>query len=357
MNSYRREIEEIRWPIGFWVNRNAGYAEQADYCSGYVPLFNDPSVYSIMPSGIYLDIDQATRTAVENLASTRTRLKVGRQKAGWGETLVQYNKTIDLFATNAIRIYRAMSSLKKGDIAGAWTALQVSARRRQGLRFQKSYAKSPSAAVGGMWLELQYGWMPLVKDIYGTVELLHEDLSSKDFLERATASASRTLDKTWHPENRLGTTVSSSSVYAIKYIVYYRVIDRETRTLQQLGIINPVEVAWNILPFSFLVDWLLPIGNYLQSITATAGLQFDRGVKCIKIAQTSTRTDHGEDLAGPPISRRTYRFNYTGSRRKIEFRREVLTDFPPVSLPSFKNPFSRDHLLNAVALLSTFKRK
>jgi len=353
MNPYQRTIEEIKKTRGVIEFRGPGDTRSRyflnDGGSSLVPI------YPLDPEGIYLTIQQSELNAVDAVASTRTRLKIGDQKAGLGETILQANRTLDMFGTNAIRIVTAYRALRRGRPADAWKALSISARRRQGLRFKKSYATSPQQAIGSLWLELQYGWLPLIKDVYGAVEVFHRRLQQQAVFERATASYQRTFSETWHPGGFAATTVQSTTRYGVKYVIYYRIADQETRTLQQLGVINPVSVAWDLVPFSFLIDWFLPIGNWLSSVTSTAGLEFVAGCKMTKKQEATSRIDKVEKLNAPDTSS-TWLVDRSGSKTRRTFTRTTLTDWPTVSLPRFKNPFSRDHALNALALLSTFKK-
>lgn len=34
----------------------------------------------------------------------------------------------------------------------------------------------------------------------------------------------------------------------------------------KVGLTNPLSVAWELIPFSFVVDWFLPIGKYLDAL-------------------------------------------------------------------------------------------
>jgi hypothetical protein len=45
----------------------------------------------------------------------------------------------------------------------------------------------------------------------------------------------------------------------------------------RLGVINPLAIAWELYPFSFVIDWFVPIGSVLTAATATAGLEFVSG--------------------------------------------------------------------------------
>lgn len=40
----------------------------------------------------------------------------------------------------------------------------------------------------------------------------------------------------------------------------------------KLGFVNPATFAWELLPFSFLFDWLVPVGNFLSQWTDFVGL-------------------------------------------------------------------------------------
>jgi hypothetical protein len=41
-----------------------------------------------------------------------------------------------------------------------------------------------------------------------------------------------------------------------------------------MGVVNPLSIAWEVIPFSFVVDWFIPVGQVLEACTATMGLSF-----------------------------------------------------------------------------------
>ena len=43
----------------------------------------------------------------------------------------------------------------------------------------------------------------------------------------------------------------------------------------RLGIINPQTWLWDNVPWSFVVDWWLPVGSFLSNLTALVGLTLD----------------------------------------------------------------------------------
>jgi hypothetical protein len=56
-----------------------------------------------------------------------------------------------------------------------------------------------------------------------------------------------------------------------------RVTCTMTAELETLGLLNPLSLAWELLPYSFVIDWFLPIGDYLAATTASAGMTWVNG--------------------------------------------------------------------------------
>lgn len=44
-----------------------------------------------------------------------------------------------------------------------------------------------------------------------------------------------------------------------------------------LGLTNPAMVAWDLVPFSFVVDWFLPVGKFLNSFDSHYGFSLKHG--------------------------------------------------------------------------------
>jgi hypothetical protein len=117
---------------------------------------------------------------------------------------------------------------------------------------------------------------------------------------------------------------------------------------KELGITNPALVAWELVPFSFVADWFLPIGNFLGFLDATLGLEFVSGY------QTTFRKRSGRftrDMMGS--KKDGHKTSYFGHNEweGVTCLRAILSDFPPVSLPRPKNPLSVTHAVSAIALL------
>lgn len=45
----------------------------------------------------------------------------------------------------------------------------------------------------------------------------------------------------------------------------------------RFGLLNPLEVIWELVPFSFVADWFLPIGDYLSALDASSRFTHEGG--------------------------------------------------------------------------------
>jgi hypothetical protein len=374
VNQFGVTVEEWQCPTGKRYFRQAGSNSQPTMNTGSLLIIANTYNYhpQIYPNfemgmssiqwggGIFETLSSAEMNSTHGRAVTKLKLKVGDQKANMAENLATANKTADMFVTNVTRVISAVRALKRGDLGAAGKALETTVTKRQNGRYSKRYAANRREAVANGWLELQYGWKPLVKDMYGIAELLHQKYSENALIHKAVGTGSVKKERRYNPVGPDGTckftSIYAKTVHSNRYVVYYRIRDTQLRTLQQLGIVNPAQLAWDLLPYSFVIDWFLPIGNWLQSMTSTLGVEFVTGYWNRLNVEYSSRTDRGRDLTSP-LTKATCDVNYTAYKRRVDFQRSALSSWPANWIPSFKNPFSTEHVANAVALINNFKRK
>ncbi len=176
-------------------------------------------------------------------------------------TLVETRETLDTIANGAIKIARALQFARKLDVVGVAKALGVKPRGKYNNRNHGYTATS-------LWLEHRYGWMPILQDTYSAAKLLAVQLNmpqSKRYTSRIKRQAS--LSAPAHGYWKYGTNVRVIR----KQIVAY--ISEQPSTLELTGLLNPLAVAWEAVPFSFVADWFLPVGNYLQARGAASVLK------------------------------------------------------------------------------------
>jgi hypothetical protein len=213
--------------------------------------------------------------------------------------------------------------------------------------------------IANQWLSLQYGWKPLMSDIYDLVNLTHkrEKFQPKVFRCSSKRDMVKPSDSSWAYYNVLKTGVlKNAGLRSTTAVHKYMIRAFPNAALAEpaaLGFTNPLTVVWEVTPWSFVADWFLPVGRYLEQLTADHGWNFYDGcvstlVKSNELAEYSDSYNYTS--AG---------WSYTNSRSLkgatasyVRFNRSTLSGFPVPDIPQFKNPFSTAHVLNSIALLS-----
>lgn len=167
--------------------------------------------------------------------------------------LAELDQTIELARSTVLRFARSYRALRSRDVSGA--IRHLFGNHPQGV---KQPTRLRSRSVSGQWLEMQYGWLPLMSSIHEAM-LYHRSRERKSVQRfRARWSQSGTIG--WG-----GSGILSVPGYCYRrgQILWFVEAVRGSE-LEQLGFTNPSQVLWEKIPFSFVVDWFLPIGSYLD---------------------------------------------------------------------------------------------
>lgn len=188
-----------------------------------------------------------------------------------------------------------------------------------------------------------------MQDIYGVIQLMKEQgnkslLITGTGVSRDQREVPQVVGTDWSANNE--TTLGPCQQHAVfKCKLWSRIDPNATtlRTLNQLGLVNPASLAWELIPWSFVVDWFIPIGPLLSVLTAPAGLIFISGTDNFKVQLTGPYTHWYTYLGkvGMPAS---------GTVQNLTYRRHPINDWPVVGPYFNPNPFSGDRSLKALAL-------
>jgi len=328
-------------------------------------LYKDESYVGLTPIGNTYPYDPITnddKSRLESAAAQKLRADLKDQNVNYGQAFAERQQTIDLFGNTARRIYQSYKDLRHGDIASAARHLGVQVGRRRRAAFNKSFARNQAESVSRGWLELQYGWKPLLSDVYGAAEDLAQSYTPEFQKVTVRKTIRRTLSQTI---NELGTAsnvsgsyktfLNGEARYTVRIGCTFTVSSSQLRRASQMGLTNPATLAWELLPFSFVADWFMPIGNWINSWDSTLGLDFKDGFK----TTFSVFEGNGTVACGYTYlpEQTTFSKLYTSKLKTVKVQRAKLFSFPAAVAPSFKNPLSVTHAANALALLfSIFKR-
>lgn len=216
-----------------------------------------------------------------NTAITKARNDLGSAKANLGEALATARQTADLVVDTTIKLLRFVLAVKRGDLRRVLDSVDDLTPAQ--FRRLVNAGKIPRKAAD-KWLAFHYGWRPLAQDVHGAVELFQGLLSSNPSLlvHGRGAAEVASKDKFFSPWD-LGNPqldISYDALFQVRVNLTGRVQEAGiARAINQAGLINPAALAWELIPFSFVVDWFVPIGGVLNALSATSGLTFVGGHK------------------------------------------------------------------------------
>lgn len=65
---------------------------------------------------------------------------------------------------------------------------------------------------------------------------------------------------------------NSAGVRTARVKLKCRINNDALAAFQQMGLVNPALVAWELVPYSFVFDWFIQVGDWLTAQTALAGV-------------------------------------------------------------------------------------
>lgn len=242
-----------------------------------------------------------------------------------GTFLGELPESAKMILSTSIKVLQAYRACRRGNFAAIPKILGVSSVR--------TYLKTPAS----VWFSYIFGWKPLIEDIYNMHSSVQKQLS-KPSVRKSSSTESFSPDRGTLPKELSVVT----DVVGAKCTATFCIASSWVHNAQALGLLNPLAIAWELFPMSFVFDWFIPIGGFISNVTATAGLQFLHGYET-RYAKAECR--YQAYLSGTtgiqPGSL------YTG----FSFTRRVLTTFPKPALDISLN-LNRNQVLVLLGLLS-----
>lgn len=278
----------ITFPNGFKFRKATNYSiegwsvgeESPAYCNGASygflrEAYDHGKDGSLFISG-YPRLVQGIPTDGRNEAVTKALNDIANQKANVGENLATLSQTLGLFTGKTKSLVDLLKAMKDDRTMRKYVFKSYRDLVREGV----------PKRISRLYLEYIYGFAPLMSDIYGLAEMAKEQ-GLNPLLLSGKANAQRTVFKDEVPmgaaSNSIQTRVGWKSDLTVKCGLTAQISPEYggLRSLNQLGLLNPVALAWELVPWSFVVDWVLPIGAVLNAMSAPAGLTFvDGWVSC-----------------------------------------------------------------------------
>lgn len=213
--------------------------------------------------------------------------------------------------------------------------MQKAARRRK-----KDIATLALKDVSEAFLAFQYGVRPLIGAIYDALGILEnpypryrlrtrvgaDDLEKPDYVSGYPWDPWRYVEKIrWTVELQAGCNI--------------RMINPDTFSREMLGLYNPASIAYELMTFSFLLDWFIPIGVYIASMSDYAGCELTGTYVTEFTRKFGTRTYPAQGY-------------YCVDESVVCQRTLGVPELPSIFSVPLKLAQSKEHVANALALIA-----
>jgi hypothetical protein len=192
-------------------------------------------------------------------------------RVGLSVDILQRKQALEMMTKRVTQVARILLAIKKGKFREALSELGI----------KKPAGWRPAVRnAGGLWLEYSYGWKPLVQDIFDAAKVLstpvddlwiHESSSNQFITELIQSNVGTPWD-----HNCIDTNYVVLKVYA-RVGAVVSCDNPNLQALKNAGLTNPLSWAWELIPFSFVVDWLVDVGGFIESLDDGLGLTITNG--------------------------------------------------------------------------------
>jgi hypothetical protein len=168
-------------------------------------------------------------------------------------------ESLDMIRKNVTTLARAIRALKTGNTLLAWRYLVYGTERRNLPPPAPNKKVRYVDPITGKWLEMRLGWMPLLQDIKTAAEYAASFMN-----EPATKRVKVQIGKggsSAGPET--GIITNPRRKFAVRSLI---AIFKETLDSNlSFSLKHPELLLWEALPYSFVLDYVLPVGDWLQA--------------------------------------------------------------------------------------------
>lgn len=235
----------------------------------YYTMGNDCPIaaYRSVPVGINLSTYRPSFSDLEAQAITDALADLGSATAELGVELKEARKTAEFVGNTLSTLVKAVRMVKTGRIPPEWKH----AWRR--------WKKGPTSALtpaANMWMEYRYAWMPMILGVYDVCDLLDQRRARPVLVtvrKRAEDSVTSVVAESYVPHGgyyvlRCNRTSSSEEVKSVYVVLTFEPKNFLYLALNDVGLLNPASVVWETIPFSWMADWVVNFGSYLNAQAA-----------------------------------------------------------------------------------------
>lgn len=194
--------------------------------------------------------------------------KVRKDSASLGVSLAGYAQSRDMMLNRAKQFARLLLDQIR--------SYKSSHRRLK--RARKALERNRKRTPGyedraNDYLEAKFGWAPLIEDFVAATRLFWTPPPSKRFTATATV---KTYQQMPRPSSYNASTFGYRASWAItarcSYSSLVKVTNEALWLANKAGLINPLTIAWDLVPWSWVVNMFVNVNQRLQHATNDVGI-------------------------------------------------------------------------------------
>jgi len=271
---------------------------------------------------------QAPASLVVTLPSldweTPLRLKIRDLSVNLGVTLAEYRQTASMFRQFGVGMFKA------------WKAFRGRLPSR---------SRITPCTIAASELVYSYGLEPLVSDLYDSLDVLQHRLQLPIWYKAKVKVKDRCPSFTkWVPNIGMYEGSWEVRTTATAYV-------KLKEDFEEIIFGNPLELAWEVIPFSFVVDWGIPVGDYLQALDALKGIEQSVGSVTTRKRWEQRLTDYRvvEDVMWSEVE------PSTATHR--QHQRNIITSIPLPRVPTWNPSKSWRAITHGLSLLTILNQR
>jgi hypothetical protein len=245
--------------------------------------------------------------------SLAMRNKIAGEKVNLSSSIAEYGDAARTFKSLCKALHNGYRALRKGQFN----------------HLLKEYGTIKNIAAAHLMYD--FGIKPLCHDLGAATAALMQ--AEKPIIRRFTVT------KRDEQEFKLSSSVKGNMQLSKRAIVYVTFDDNWS----SIEVGNPVEWAWELIPFSFVVDWAFPIGDWLGSLDAMNGVKSTIGT-------VTTKREYSHESTNENTETTTY-LSQSGYDYKSHSR-QVITDIPVPPFPGYEPSTAFRNVAQGLSLLT-----
>lgn len=202
-------------------------------------------------------------------------------------------------------------------------------------------------------LIVQYGIRPLMGDLSSCISFLTHPFQYPQTCSAVSSNKGRYMHVPLATANGISKTVYEDFDVYVKHGCSLTFTNETNYYLNAVGLTDLVSLGWEVIPYSFIVDWFVNVSSVLQSLEVSTAVKPSNAYRTVfyrKVIRSSSRVLAGQTSYAPY----KWKFDMTLGwyAEYVYCQRQPLPTLPLPELHFKDNPLTLEHLLNATALVS-----